>query len=485
MGLEKAALTGARWTLAARVGMQLVTWPVTIVVMRLLEPSDYGLFAMALLVSGFITLFSELGLGVALVQAPKLSETQIRMACTLVLLLNATIGLIIAALAPLAAKVFNEPDVMLVMWVLTAELLFSAFATVPLALLERELKFKQVSLGHMAGGMAGSVATLAAAAMDAGVWALVLGTLATALVRSAAWVAFYGGAVRPGSLRLDTLKPMLSVSSHALASRVLWYWAGQADQLILGRLLQATALGCYSVAAQLAMLPVGKAMEAVNRVAFPIMSRLQGDDGASRAPYTKTSALLALYGFGVCWGLAAVAPEFVQLVLGERWLQAILPLTLLSLVAPLRMLCAFNNTVVTAIGAPEVATRELLLGSVLIPAAVGAGAFWGGLSGAAWALLLAYPLVYLFSIYLTAPAMGMPRFQALAGIGAPLFAAVCMLAAVWACRRAMGTDSPVALRLLAGICTGSLVYLGVLWFLAKPLLMGAKGWASELLRPQK
>ena len=60
--LRKAALTGARWTVASRVGLQLVTWPITIVVMRLLEPGDYGLFTIALLFTGFIALFGELGL---------------------------------------------------------------------------------------------------------------------------------------------------------------------------------------------------------------------------------------------------------------------------------------------------------------------------------------------------------------------------------------------------------------------------------------
>lgn len=481
--LKTAALSGARWTLAARVGMQLVTWPITIVVIRLLEPADYGLLAMALLVSGFITLFSELGLGVALVQAPQLSDAQIRMACTLVLLLNGVIAVIIVGLAPLMAVVFNEPGLTLVMRVLCLELIMSAMAAVPLALLERGLKFKQVSLGLMAGGVCGSLVTLTAALLDAGVWALVAGILATTLVRSAAWVAFHGRPVRPGRLRLDTIKPMVRVSSHALVSRVLWYWSGHADQLVLGRMLHASSLGLYNVAAQLAMMPAGKAMETVNRVAFPVLSRLQSEPLHLQASHRNSTALLALYGFGVCWGLAAVAPEFVLLVLGEKWLPATLPLAVLSLIAPLRMLCAFNNTMVTAIGMPQLATRELLMASVLIPLAVGFGAYADGLHGAALAWLLCYPLVYLYSTYLTAPAVKMPRLAALRVVAAPMAAGLCMLAAVWACRAALGDTSPLALRLAAGIATGAATYLLVLWLVARPLLLGARGLAQELFRP--
>lgn len=484
MALKQVALSGARWALAARVGMQLVTWPITIIVMRLLEPGDYGVFAIALLVSGFITLFSELGLGVALVQAPQLDEPQIRMACTLVLSLNTVIAFVIIGLAPLIAIVFEEPAVTLVMWVLSVELFLSAMAVVPLALLERGFRFKQVSLGHMAGGVSGSAVTLAAALMDAGVWALVAGALTAALVRSVTWMAFLGRLVRPGPLSLATMRPMVMVSGHALATRFLWYWSGQADQLVLGRLLHASALGIYNVSAQLAMLPTGKVMEAVNRVAFPILSRLQSDTRGLQDTLRNSLSLLGLYGFGVCWGLAAVAPEFVGLVLGDKWLKAVFPLAALSLVAPLRMLCAFNNTVVTATGVPQAATREQLLACAVLPLAVGIGAHLDGLHGAAVAWIVAYPPIYLYSTCLTARAMKAPWLLSLSAIAAPVTAGLCMLAAVWGCRAVLGEGSSEGLRLAAGIVVGAATYLGVLWIIARPLLLNARTLASELFRPQ-
>jgi O-antigen/teichoic acid export membrane protein len=484
MALKQAALSGARWTLAARVGMQLVTWPITILVMRLLEPGDYGVFAIALLVSGFITLFSELGLGVALVQAPGLSESQARMACTMVIALNVVVALVIIGLAPLIATVFEEPEVASVMRVLTLELLIAAIATVPLALLERGLRFREVSLGHMAGGVAGSVVTLGAALMDAGVWSLVAGALTGALVRSAAWVVFHGRVVRPSRPRLEAIRPVLNVSGHVLATRFMWYWSGHADQLVLGRLLHASALGLYNVSAQLAMLPAGKVMEVVNRVAFPVLSRLQVDSQGLQLTHRNSTAFLALYGFGVCWGLAAVAPEFVGVVLGDKWLKAVLPLAILSMVAPLRMLSAFNNTVVTAIGKPQAATYEQLLACVLLPLAVGIGAHLEGLFGAALAWILAYPAVFLFSTWLTAQAMNMSPLAALRAVAAPVIAGLCMLAAVSGCRAALGEASPQALRLAAGIVFGAATYLGVLWFIARPLIQDASTLASDLLRPK-
>jgi O-antigen/teichoic acid export membrane protein len=284
---------------------------------------------------------------------------------------------------------------------------------------------------------------------------------------------------------MATLRPMVKVSSHVIAVRALWYWSGQADQLVLGRMLHASALGLYNVAAQLAMLPAGKAMEVVNRVTLPVLSRLQDDGDGVRNTYRRLVGMLALYGMGVCWGLAAVAPEFVELVLGRKWLGAAVPLALLSLVAPLRMFCAFNNTVVTACGKPEAATRELLLASVLLPAAVGLGAWVDGLRGASLAWLMAYPAVYLVSTHLTASAIGLHRRHALSAVWRPLLAGLVMLGVVALLRHSLGTGVPVGGRLAGGIAVGGLAYGVTIWLLARALVMDTRSLALDILRPQR
>lgn len=483
--LRKAALTGARWTVASRVGLQLVTWPITIVVMRLLEPGDYGLFAIALLFTGFIALFSELGLGVALVQASTVDEPMARAASTLVLLLNGAVALAIVAVAPWVANVYDTPDVSLVMRVLTLELLCGALAAVPQALLERQLQFRSLSLAHVSGGIAGAATTLTAALFDAGVWALVAGTLVMALVRSGLLIVLHGRLVWPGRVRLATVRPMVHVSSQVVAGRVLWYWYGQADQLVLGKMLHAVQLGFYSVAAQLAMLPVGKAMEAVNRVAFPILSRARADSESLREMHLRVIGMVALYGFGVCWGLAAVAQEFVAVVLGAKWQAATTPLAMLSIIAPLRMLCALNNTTTTAVGAPEAATKELVFAAVVIPLAVTAGAWWGGLVGAATAWLVTFPVVYLVSNWLTCAAVGLATLAGSRPLVAPIFSGCMMFAGVWFIRRTLSPDTPVALLLGAEIFTGAAVYAGMMWLVARAVVDEARAFLRDMLRPNR
>lgn len=483
--MRQAALTGARWTVASRIGLQLVTWPITIVVIRLLEPGDYGLFAIALLFTGFIALFSELGLGVALVQASTIDEPMARAACTLVLLLNGAVALAIIAVAPWVADVYDTPDVTLVMRVLTLELLFGALAAVPQALLERQLQFRSLALAQMAGGIAGAATTLTAALLGAGVWALVAGALVLALVRSSLLIMFHGRLVWPGRVRMAIVRPMVHFSSQVVAGRALWYWYGQADQLVVGKLLNAVQLGFYSVAAQLAMLPVGKAMEAVNRVAFPILSRARANPESLREMHLRVIGMLALYGLGVCWGLAAVAPEFVAVVLGAKWQAATTPVAMLSIIAPLRMLCALNNTTATAVGAPQAATKELAFAAVVIPLAVTAGAWRGGLAGAATAWLVAFPIVYLVSNRLTCAAIGLAAREGLRPLVAPLFSGCVMFASIWFVRRMLASDTPVALLLGAEIFTGAAVYAVMMWLVARTVVDGARAFLRDMLRPNR
>lgn len=483
--LRQQALSGARWTIAARIGLQLVTWPITIVVMRILDPGDYGVFAIAMLVHAFVSIFTELGLGVALVQATSVTAAQTRMAASIVLVLNLAVMGLIVALAPWVAASYGAAEVRDVMWVLSIELLIAALAAVPVAMLERGLHYRAIAKAQMAGGVVGSVTTLAAALAGAGVWALVAGALASAAVRSAACVWAYGGLVVPGRVRLCDFRPMAGVGGHTLAWRVLWFWSGQADSLLLGLQLQAKALGFYNVAAQLSMLPAVKAMEAVNKVAFPLLCRARGDTAQVNAIVDRLRALLALYGFGVCWTIASVAPEFVGLVLGEKWMAAALPLALLSMVAPLRMLSAFQNTVVTALDAPAAATREQLMAALVVPTAVAVGGMFGGLAWAASAWLLCFPPIFAMSVVLTAKVMGQRRRDALRPLWGPATAGVLMLATVHGARMLTPENAPLALMLLMELVLCAAVYLGVLQWLRPTLLRETVALGRELLRPDK
>ena len=484
-GFRQTALSGARWTAAAKLGLQLFTWPVTIIVIRLLEPGDYGLLAMAMVTIGFVTLFSEMGLGIALVQARTLDDAMGRAACTAILSCNAVIAGALWLSAPLVADWFEEPDLTLVIQMLSLEPVISSLAIVPQAQLERQLRFKALSIASMTAGGIGSIATLTMALLGYGVWSLVVGNLILAAVRTVAIIVYNGRVVWPSLPRqLKSIRSLIGFSGHVVASRVLWYWYGQADQLILARLLHASLLGYYSVAAQLAMLPANKAMEVINRVSLPILSRLHAEDGSVRAMHQRLVGLVATYAFGTCWGLAAVAPEFVTVVLGAKWQPATLGLALLAIVAPLRMLSALNNTVTTAAGIPQASTAELACAGLVMPLAVLIGAMLDGLRGACIAWPVAYPVIFLLSNALTCKAIKTQQRRGLLPLLGPMIAASTMWLCIWTVRVRYATDIPTGWLLTVQIVVGAISYVAVLHAVALGLAQDARGLLRDLLNPQ-
>jgi O-antigen/teichoic acid export membrane protein len=274
-------------------------------------------------------------------------------------------------------------------------------------------------------------------------------------------------------------------SGHVLAARTLWYWYGQSDQVILGRMLHASVFGYYNVAAQLAMLPASKAMEVINRVTFPVLSRMRGEHGDLRDTHVRLLGLVSAYAFGVCWGMGAVAPELVVTVLGVKWHAVITPLMWLAAVAPLRMLSALNNTVTSAAGAPQASTIELAVAGSLVPCAVLVGAWLGGLSGACLAWPLAYPFVYWVSNTLTCKAVGSRNRQGLVPLVAPMAFGAAMWLSIWLLRWQLSDAVPPVALLLLELTTGTVVYLAALRLAAPKLAREATTLAMDLMRPSR
>jgi teichuronic acid exporter len=298
-------------------------------------------------------------------------------------------------------------------------------------------------------------------------------------------IIVYNGRVVWPSLpqHLGPIRSLVGFSGHVIASRVLWYWYGQSDQVILARLLHASLLGYYNVAAQLAMLPANKAMEVINRVSLPVLSRLRAEDGSVRDMHHRLVGLVATYAFGTCWGLAAVAPELVSVVLGNKWQPATQCLMLLAAVAPLRMLSALNNTVTTAAGVPQASTVELAFAGLVMPLAVLIGAMLGGLQGAGVAWPAAYPAVYLLSNALTCKAVKARQHHGLQPLLGPVIAAATMWLCIWAVRAHFAADISAGWLLGLEIGTGAISYIVVLHAVALGLAQDARSLLRDLMRP--
>jgi teichuronic acid exporter len=482
--LKLRALSGMRWTVSARLFVQLITWPSTIIVMRLLEPHDYGVVAMSTVVIGFVGLFGEPGIAASLVQTQELREDTSRAASGVLAVVNLMLLTALVVAAPSIASWYHEPQLTHVIRVASLSLLMTAIATVPQAQLERHLRFKELAWALVAANLAGSLVTIACALVGFGVWSLVIGSLVIAAVRSLVTIAYNGSPVWPDFSRgIQPVRHMLHFSAHMLGNRILWYWTMNLDLVILGRLVHSTQIGAYSVGANLASIPGDKAMDAVNRVSFPTLSRLRPNRAQFNSAYERILRMLSLYGFLVGWGLAAVAPEFVHVVLSDKWAQAIVPLTMLSLAAPLRIITAFQNTVNNAAGMPQATSRVLAVTSVALPLGILLGARLGGINGAATSWIIVYPVLYLISTVYTCRVTERSLLGNLHLTFIPFLAGSCMLSVTFLVRNLLAAHLPVIVLMGVEIAAATATFLATVHLLGRHILQDALGILRDLLRP--
>lgn len=480
VSVRARVLSGFRWTASVRLVSQLITWAITLIVIRLLSPADYGLLAMATVFVAFLAMFADLGLGQALVQTAQLSEPTLRRVFTVVLGVHVALAALLALAAPLVAIVFGEPAVTPIVRVLSLQFVIAAFGVIPDAMLQRRMEFKVRSLIDLAAAVTAASCTLALALMGNGVWALAIGSLVAQLLRAAGlnWAAPWFSRLE---FSLKGLRPHFRFGGDLAVAQVLAFATNHADVFIAGRWLGKEALGAYSTAVHIASLPVQRISGLINQLAFPAFSRMQGDRQWVGDKTLLGTRLLALIGFPVFWGISSIAPELVAVVLGAKWASAALPLQIISVVMPLRLIASFTLNAIQGLGRSDVTLAVTVRSSLLILAALLIGVQWG-LPGLSLAWLVGSPIAFGISMSRFLPVLGLSWTELGVALAPSAGAGCLMYLAVTMAREAL---TLTALPLLLSLMVVGIASYGVCaWFLNRRGCLEAIGLMRSLLNPR-
>ena len=456
MATGQQVIHALKWNAIGRLSAQLVTWAITLLVMRMLAPADYGLMGLAMMMTGFFALFNDLGATPALIQKREIDNSLIRNVYGLLLLSNCILYIIIFAGAPYFAAFFNQPQLIDVVRVCGIILPIGALAAIPSALLQRELRFKSISLVDLASTITGSATTLLLAYSGFGVWSLVFGICVTRVLATIILLKLTSFRLLPG-FDFIGLRSVLSFGTKMSAAQIVWYIGGNIDGFLIGRILGNDALGLYSVAYNLAMLPANKIMSLSNQIAFAAYSRIQ-DDRARASKYFQESVVLSsLIFFPICWGMSAVADDLIVVVLGPKWQPATIVLQIVALGVPYRMFVNVVNVVISGIGEPGVTLRNSLTTFFIVSCGLVAGIYWG-LTGLCIGGLIATIVSTTVNLRRSLALLNI-RYAQLFEISFPsMFAAAAMYATVMIAQNGVLGGLPAATRLPLEIGLGIAVY---------------------------
>ncbi|WP_071594886.1 lipopolysaccharide biosynthesis protein [Pontibacter roseus] len=346
--LASKAVSGLKWSSAGTIANAVMQIGYTSVMARLLAPEAFGLVALAGVLLRFGYYFANLGLNQAIVQKEELTTDNIRAAFTSSALLGLAFTILTWLLAPFAIMIFDMPDVVPIVRVMTLVFLLGGLSATATSLLQRNMRFKELSIVETLSYVVAYLGVgVLLAYLDFGVWSLVYASLAQSALVAIGAYAMARHSVLP-VLSWSSYKPLFAYGSKMSLISFLEFIYSDLATLLIGRVLGAYRLGIYNRAFMLVNLPMYNLTRTVSRVVFPSFSQLQSETEKLAKVYLSSTTLLAALIIPVCLGIMVAAPEIVYVVLGDQWLESIPVLQVLSLAIPLSFITMFAGIVCDA-----------------------------------------------------------------------------------------------------------------------------------------
>lgn len=353
---------------------------------RTLSPDDFGVIGMVLVLTAFLEVLRDPGLGAATIQRRTLSHDQL----STLFWLNAGFGLVAGALAaaaaPLLAWLYGEPRLVPVALAMSAAFVFSGLGVQHDALLKRRMAFGTTSaVGLLSVALSLAVAVVCAAA-GLGIWALVAMVVSEKLFAAAgSWLC---AGWRPGAMRWSSdLYGVVSFGGYLTAHNVLRYAARNLDHALVGWGLGAAALGLYGRACELMLAPTRLMNAPLVPVAVSTLARLTAEPERYRLFYRRGLLLLAAVTMPLAVGLVVAADRVVMVVLGTQWLETAELLRAMGLAAFFGSISVAPGWNFLALGRSGRMLKWALLAAPARVLAFAVGLQWGA-AGVAWAYSL-------------------------------------------------------------------------------------------------
>jgi O-antigen/teichoic acid export membrane protein len=472
MSLKKIAAVGTKWTASASLLSNILKFAQLPIIARILAPQDFGLMAMVMVVTGFASSFSDMGVSCALVCRKDTSRNELSTLYWFNILSSILVFLLVnIATLPLVTYLWHEPRLeRLIRWTSLI------FLILPLGqqfqfLLQKELKFKIISLIDLTSDICAITVALVTAFLGQGVMALVWSALAAAIIRTILLCVFGFRRWKPTLyFRIGEIRWYLRFGAYQMGERILNFLGWNLDKVLIGSLLGAQQLGLYNIAYQLMSKPFLTFNPIVTRVAFPVFSQVQNDNKRLIYGYLEIIKIISLVMFPVYVMLIALADPIVQVLFGPQWLPAADILRVISILGFIYAICNPIGSLLLAKGRADIGFYMNVVVIMLYGASIFIGYHWG-IVGIAWGLvlsttLLLFPLDFLVRWLV----VRMSPWEFIKSFGPILMSATLGGVLAFTVKIIIPHSTGVLLTVFSAITFGTAVYLILAFFLEKKLI---------------
>lgn len=451
-------VSGIAWNGLSRILNGAFQMAFTIALARLLDPADFGLIAMVLVVTGFAGLFGDPGLSAALIQRKEIEERHLSSVFWFNLSIGVFLSGLVIALSPWMEGFFKAPQIASLASFLAILFVIQTLKAVPFALLNRELAFRKLALADTVTTLAAGAAAVALAMSGYGVWSLAWQVVVSAVVN--ALVVWGVSGWRP-RMRFDpgSIRELLRFSLNLFGFNLYHYWVKNIDNLLIGRFIGPAGLGLYSKAFEILMLPVNQITSTVGQVMIPSLSKIKEDPARFRKLYLEAVSGVAFLAFPLMMGLLVVADSFVLALYGEKWAEAIPLLRVFCLLGVIYSIAATAGWIYNAQGRTDWLLLWGLASGVLIMLSIGVGVLIGTPLAVAVCLAVVSGTIHVYPQF-TIPGklIGMSLRDVFRSVADILGCSVVMAGGVWLFGEVLPATMGHASRLLLQVPFGIVTY---------------------------
>jgi len=356
-GLAERTAKSGIWATATNVGDRFLQIVLLVILARLLDPADFGLMGIALLVVSGLQKFSELGLDAALIHREEADvDKYLNTAWCLQALRGVSLAGITFLSAPYIASFFGEPRAADILRVIAIAPLLYDLRNPAVIYFQKSLEFHKKFVYELSGSVAYFAVALGYALVRPTVWALVFGYIATNAAQLL--ISYFLHGYRPWpEFNRSFAEELIGYGKWITGNSVLGFLFLQADDAVVGWALSATALGFYQLAYRLSNAPATEITNVISSVMFPAYSQLQDDPDRLRKAFLRILKLVTFISFPVAIGIVAVAPTFIRAFLGPDWMPMTTVMQILAIWGLMRSFASTSDPVWKAIGRPDYVTK--------------------------------------------------------------------------------------------------------------------------------
>jgi O-antigen/teichoic acid export membrane protein len=401
-----------------------------IILARLLSPLEFGILGLAILSINILNVFSETGIESALIQKNKIGRAELDTAWTISLIRGLVLFCILFMSAGWFASYFDNSTLEPVLKLMAVVFILGGFVNIGLVFFQKELAFKKKVSLDLVSDIAGAIATILLAFWLRNVWALVLGTIVWTIVKCLG--SYYMHSYRPKLFWDWSLaKSLLNFGKHIFWISIVTFIVTSGDDALVGKLLGLTALGFYTMAYNIANVPVSSLAGIIGKISFPAYSILQKEPARLSEAFRKVieAALFILLPLTVL--IILLAKDFTLIFLGEKWLPMVPVLKILALLGFFRGLTNIFSPIQLAVNRPDIQSKNKTIELILLLLFIYPFTVKWGLVGTAWAVTAVYVVSAIINAISTAKIIPSLFLILLKASWVPLLASFGLIISIW------------------------------------------------------